>query len=69
MTMNDFLETLEKPRDDSIFYIQRQDSNFEDFSELWRDIDSDITWATEAFNTKPDAINFWMGDERAVTSS
>ncbi|XP_008217295.2 bifunctional peptidase and (3S)-lysyl hydroxylase Jmjd7 [Nasonia vitripennis] len=68
MTMNDFLEKLENPRNDSIFYIQKQNSNFEDFFELWKDVDSNIKWATEAFNTKPDAINFWMGDERAITS-
>lgn len=27
-----------------------------------------MTWATTVFNKKPDAINFWMGDKRAVTS-
>lgn len=69
MTMNDFIETLEKPSDNSIFYIQKQNSNFEEFSELWRDIDSDIPWASQAFGSKPDAVNFWMGDHRAVTSS
>ncbi|XP_058804825.1 bifunctional peptidase and (3S)-lysyl hydroxylase Jmjd7 isoform X2 [Phymastichus coffea] len=68
MTMNAFLETLEKPCDDSIFYIQKQNSNFEEYSELWRDIDSDISWASEAFGSKPDAVNFWMGDHRAISS-
>lgn len=28
----------------------------------------DIPWATEAFGKLPDAINFWMGDERSITS-
>lgn len=69
ITMNDFLKTLENPCKNSIYYIQKQNSNFEEFSELWRDIDSDISWATEALGTKPDAINFWMGDQRAITSS
>ena len=68
MSINQFLDTLENPSHD-VFYIQRQNSNFEDFSELWRDIDSHISWASEAFSTKPDAVNFWMGDSRAVTSS
>ncbi|KAL7300206.1 hypothetical protein TKK_0007049 [Trichogramma kaykai] len=67
MKMKDFLDKLENP-EESIYYIQRQDSNFEEFSELWRDVDNQISWATEAFGTSPDAINFWMGDKRAVTS-
>ena len=29
----------------------------------------EIPWATEAFGKSPDAINFWMGDSRAVTST
>ena len=32
-------------------------------------LSSEIRWASEAFNKKPDAVNFWMGDSRAVTSS
>ena len=69
MSMNSFLEKLENPCNNSIFYIQKQNSNFEEFPELWRDIDSNISWATEAFGSQPDAINFWLGDERAITSS
>ncbi|XP_014213914.1 jmjC domain-containing protein 7 [Copidosoma floridanum] len=68
MTMNSFLEKLENPCDNSIYYIQKQDSNFEEFHELWKDVESDLSWASEAFGTKPDAVNFWMGDQRAVTS-
>ena len=30
---------------------------------------SEISWASEAFGKDPDAVNFWMGDGRAVTSS
>jgi len=30
---------------------------------------NDLNFASEAFNKAPDAVNFWMGDERAVTSS
>jgi jumonji domain-containing protein 7 len=29
----------------------------------------ELTWAREAFGKPPDAINFWMGDARAVTST
>lgn len=70
LTMSEFLDTLENTREDSIFYIQKQNSNFIDsFRELWSDVELEISWAEEAFGKHPDAVNFWMGDERAVTSS
>ncbi|XP_026499380.2 bifunctional peptidase and (3S)-lysyl hydroxylase Jmjd7 [Vanessa tameamea] len=69
MTMSEFLDTLDAQDENIIPYIQRQNSNLtEDFSELLTDVESEIKFASEAFNKKPDAINFWMGDERAVTS-
>lgn len=40
-----------------------------DFPELLDDISCDISWANKAFDNVPDAVNFWMGDERAITSS
>ncbi|CAH2237643.1 jg11323 [Pararge aegeria aegeria] len=69
MTMTEFLDTLEAKSENLIPYIQRQNSNLtEDFSELMRDVESDVSFASQAFNKKPDAVNFWMGDDRAVTS-
>ncbi|GLV45725.1 Jumonji domain containing 7 [Carabus blaptoides fortunei] len=69
MGMSEFLMNLQNPRDNYILYIQKQNSNLtEDFSELIPDIECDVSWASEAFNKKPDAVNFWMGDERAITS-
>lgn len=52
-------------------YIQKQNSNLTtDFKELIDDLHLDtLKFAYEAFNKEPDAVNFWMGDERAVTSS
>jgi hypothetical protein len=35
---------------------------------LLEHIEGDIPWATESFGKPPDAVNFWMGDQRAVTS-
>jgi jumonji domain-containing protein 7 len=32
------------------------------------DAAADLPWATEALGGPPDAVNFWAGDERAVTS-
>nr|XP_034825940.1 uncharacterized protein LOC117983480 [Maniola hyperantus] len=69
MTMSEFLDTLETKSENLIPYIQRQNSNLtEDFSELMEDVESDVSFASQAFNKKPDAVNFWMGDHRAVTS-
>jgi hypothetical protein len=53
-----------------VHYIQRQNSNLtEDLPELVDDLDySLLNFAKEAFNKEPDAVNFWMGDCRAITS-
>ncbi|CAD6238714.1 GSCOCG00008533001-RA-CDS [Cotesia congregata] len=68
MKMSSFLDKLDNPFDDEIYYIQQQNSNFENlFHELWRDVDI-VPWASELFAKDPDAINFWMGDKRAITS-
>lgn len=56
-------------RKDVIAYIQKQNSNLtKEFPELLNDISANVPWANEAFGSIPDAVNFWMGDERAVTS-
>ena len=57
------------PGNPDVYYVQKQNSNL---TEEWKDILDDIeeiSWATEAFGKSPDAINFWMGDSRAVTST
>ncbi|KAJ8920850.1 hypothetical protein NQ315_015642 [Exocentrus adspersus] len=65
----DFLRFLDRQMENFVCYIQTQNSNLmEDFAELLPDVGSEIKWASQAFDKKPDAVNFWMGDERAVTS-
>ena len=70
MTLSDFLDVLESPESrPGVHYVQKQNSNLTDeFSALLDDVE-EMTWAREAFNKEPDAINFWMGDGRAITSS
>ena len=71
MKFAEFLDILEgkSSTENGVFYIQKQNSNFTgEFSELLCEAEADISWATEAFGKAPDAVNFWMGDERAVTS-
>uniref|UniRef100_A0A1B0D5L4 Bifunctional peptidase and (3S)-lysyl hydroxylase JMJD7 n=1 Tax=Phlebotomus papatasi TaxID=29031 RepID=A0A1B0D5L4_PHLPP len=69
MRMEDFLDKLDS-KSDLIYYIQKQNSNLStDFGELLEDVDIEsLNFAKESFNKDPDAMNFWMGDERAVTS-
>merc|ERR1711973_722803 len=57
------------PTKDEVLYIQKQNSNLTDeFKSIIDDVESEIAWASSAFNKSPDAVNFWMGDERAITS-
>ena len=70
MKMEDFIKRLNDPRPNEVYYIQKQNSNLtNEFTEVFNDVDREISWASEAFGKKPDAINCWMGDGRAVTSS
>lgn len=70
MQFSKFLDILEgRIQKRGIFYVQKQNSNLTDeFQELCFEAASEISWATEAFGKRPDAVNFWMGDARAVTS-
>ncbi|KAK6184339.1 hypothetical protein SNE40_006829 [Patella caerulea] len=68
MSMSSFLDILDTPGKE-VFYIQKQNSNLTDeFTEILRDVDSNLKLGEEAFGKQPDAVNFWMGDGRAVTS-
>ena len=70
MTFSHFIDIINNPKSHSgIHYIQRQNSNLsQEMEELLDDI-HELSWAREAFGKNPDAVNFWMGDGRAVTSS
>jgi len=61
-------EQEEADKRKEIFYIQKQNSNLtEEFPEFLQQV-SELDWASKAFGKEPDAINFWLGDRRAVTS-
>ncbi|XP_035659255.1 bifunctional peptidase and (3S)-lysyl hydroxylase JMJD7-like [Branchiostoma floridae] len=70
MKFSSFLDIMERnTQPNGIFYVQKQNSNFtEEFQEIIPDADVEISWASEAFGKLPDAVNFWMGEEAAVTS-
>ncbi|EDW72609.1 uncharacterized protein Dwil_GK17091 [Drosophila willistoni] len=69
MKLSELLNKLDDPMG-AIYYIQKQNSNFSlDFPELAEDIrQEDLDFAQQCFNKPPDAVNFWLGDERAITS-
>lgn len=70
MPFSKFIQIMENPEAyEGIHYVQKQNSNLtEEMNELIEDVE-ELNWARESFGKSPDAINFWMGDERAVTSS
>ncbi|XP_050692234.1 bifunctional peptidase and (3S)-lysyl hydroxylase Jmjd7-like [Eriocheir sinensis] len=70
MKFGQFLDIMENPESQpGVFYIQKQNSNFtEEFSEILGDAATEVPWFSEALGKTPDAVNFWMGDGRAVTS-
>ncbi|XP_057300211.1 bifunctional peptidase and (3S)-lysyl hydroxylase JMJD7-like [Hydractinia symbiolongicarpus] len=69
MPFDEFLCLMKQKGDKEVMYLQKQNNSFlEEFAELIPDAALDIPWATEAFGKLPDAINFWMGDERSITS-
>ncbi|XP_041131650.1 bifunctional peptidase and (3S)-lysyl hydroxylase JMJD7 isoform X2 [Polyodon spathula] len=52
-----------------VFYMQKQCSSLtEELPELTRDVDTEIPWMSKALGKHPDAVNFWLGEEAAVTS-
>nr|XP_045581536.1 bifunctional peptidase and (3S)-lysyl hydroxylase Jmjd7-like [Procambarus clarkii]XP_045581538.1 bifunctional peptidase and (3S)-lysyl hydroxylase Jmjd7-like [Procambarus clarkii]XP_045581539.1 bifunctional peptidase and (3S)-lysyl hydroxylase Jmjd7-like [Procambarus clarkii]XP_045581540.1 bifunctional peptidase and (3S)-lysyl hydroxylase Jmjd7-like [Procambarus clarkii]XP_045581541.1 bifunctional peptidase and (3S)-lysyl hydroxylase Jmjd7-like [Procambarus clarkii] len=70
MKFGNFLNIMENPSiQPGVFYVQKQNSNFTmEFPEIICDAAPDIPWFTEALGRNPDAVNFWMGDQRAVSS-
>lgn len=70
MKFEEFLNKLNESENQNVYYIQKQNSNLStDFHELLGDIDMEtLKFAFEAFNKEPDALNFWMGCHRAITS-
>ncbi|XP_058842566.1 bifunctional peptidase and (3S)-lysyl hydroxylase JMJD7 isoform X1 [Acipenser ruthenus] len=52
-----------------VFYMQKQCSSLtEELPELIGDVDTEIPWMSKALGKHPDAVNFWLGEEAAVTS-
>jgi len=68
MKFSEFLDKMENPSPNVVYYISKQNSNFQDeFGELFTDI-TNLDFATEAFGTVPDATNLWMGNHQSISS-
>jgi len=74
---DDFLDYVQKDtarinegsQTGNVKYAQTQnDSLREEYSRLFTDVPSDIPFARIALEKSPDAINFWLGNERSITS-
>ena len=70
MTFHGFLSALRNSRrdqgeGDDVFYLSHQNDNLRtQLACLFGDVAPSIPFAEEAFGTKPDAVNLWMGDAR-----
>ena len=50
-------------------YLQHQNSNLtEELPSLLDDVERELPWAAAAMGEPPEAVNLWIGDERAATT-
>ncbi|CAJ1074939.1 bifunctional peptidase and (3S)-lysyl hydroxylase JMJD7 [Xyrichtys novacula] len=71
MTLSAVLDLMEEKRRRrrGVFYVQKQCSNLlDELPELTDDLESHVPWMSTALGKLPDAVNFWLGEESAVTS-
>ncbi|ORX61365.1 Clavaminate synthase-like protein [Hesseltinella vesiculosa] len=76
MTMDAFLKSLHASRcpdrDGALppaYYISLQNGSLPlEYSQIAKDVDAEIPWCSEALQASPDAINFWFGNDRSITS-
>ncbi|MCJ1417636.1 hypothetical protein MMC32_003980 [Xylographa parallela] len=53
----------------NVKYAQTQNDNLRgEYSQLFEDVEEDVSWARIALEQKPDAINLWIGNSRSVTA-
>ncbi|KAM3422946.1 hypothetical protein BST61_g429 [Cercospora zeina] len=53
----------------NVKYAQTQNDNLRaEYSALFADVPDSIAFASAALDAEPDAVNFWLGNERSVTA-
>ncbi|CAO3650939.1 unnamed protein product [Cunninghamella blakesleeana] len=69
MSFKEFLTHLHDKNNKNAYYISLQNGNLPmEYKPLIDDVDSEISWCSQALGKSPDAVNFWFGDEKSVTS-
>ena len=70
MTFNSFLDIIEgiTPSDNANYISLLNGSLSLEYSALEEDVDPGIAWCSEALGKQPDAVNFWFGDDKSITS-
>ncbi|KAG2205500.1 hypothetical protein INT47_005874 [Mucor saturninus] len=70
MTLNSFIDLIEnKSVSENANYISLQNGSLSsEYGAIAYDVDEDIQWCSEALGKKPDAVNFWFGDDKSATS-
>lgn len=70
MSFSSFLDLVEgNTISENANYISLQNGSLPmEYSAIEKDVDQDIEWCSEALGKKPDAVNFWFGDEKSITS-
>lgn len=72
MTYEAFLSQLVRTRADPALGVPycsyQNDSLRAEFSAVAADVEESLSWADRAFGQPPEAVNFWAGDERSVTT-
>lgn len=52
-----------------VCYAQTQNDNLRtEYVNLFKDVHSSVSWATEALEKEPEAINLWIGNAASVTA-
>ncbi|KAI8329936.1 putative pla2g4b [Chlamydoabsidia padenii] len=71
MTFDAFLNHLSPSNysEPVAYYISLQNGSLPlEYGQLEQDIDPEIDWCSKALGCSPDAVNFWFGDDKSVTS-
>ena len=69
MTLAQFLDIAADESFDGVAYLSHQnDSLRQEFPGLASDVPEALPLGAEAFGNAPDAVNLWIGDERAVSA-
>ena len=71
MSTADFLDHLNPKYANcsTAYYLQSQNDNMHsEYSALLEDVPEEIDFASIALGRKPDAVNFWLGNSKSITS-